>query len=56
MGRIFFLVPTLKMLGNDPLKLKTKLITIGIPGDGQITCGYYLSWEALTFFLFGNSL
>lgn len=27
-----------------------------MPGDGQITCVYYLSWEALTFFLFDNNL
>lgn len=44
------------MLRNDPLKLKTKFITTGMPGDGQITCVYYLSWEALTFFLFDNNL
>lgn len=28
----------LSMLGIDLLKLKAKLITIGIPGDGQTTC------------------
>lgn len=29
MGRVFFLIPTLKMLGNDPLKLKPNLLLLG---------------------------